>query len=129
MKKYLIKKGLRPKFDIKKVVKIDKVLSLDEFLRVAKTYIRYEEKLYADNLNKKKKRKEDPHVDAFKKPLQDKKKEGKPIREGKELVGRFAEYTFLAVSREKKLAEIVFANMKEAGIKYPKTTTSKACAE
>jgi hypothetical protein len=127
MKKCLIKKGLRQKTDIKKVVNIDEVRSLKEFLRVSKTYIRYEEKLYTDNLNKT--RKEYPHVESCIKPLQDKKKEGKPIREGKELVGRFAEYTSLAVSREKILAEIVYANMKEVGIKFPKATASKACAE
>ena len=126
MKRYLIGKGLRAGTDMKKAVQLDQPKTLNEFLMIAKTYIRYEEQLYADNLNKN--RKEDPSEQP-KKPLQEKKKEGKSSREGKIHVGRFTEYTPLATSREKILAEIASADMKESGIKFPKPSTTKPGAD
>jgi len=67
MKKYLIAKGLRPDTDMKKVVLFDRPRTLNEFLAIAKTYIRYEEELYTDSLNKS--RKEKSAVESFKKPF------------------------------------------------------------
>jgi len=55
MKRYLIAKDLRVDTDVKKVVQLDRSRTLSEFLAIAKTYIRYEE-LYADNLNKSRKK-------------------------------------------------------------------------
>lgn len=88
-------------------------MTLNEFLATAKTYIRYEEELYADILNKS--RKEDPVGESSKMLFQEKKKEGIPAQEGKRPVGRFMEYTPLAMSWEKILAEIIIADLKEAG--------------
>ena len=105
MKWYLIAKGLREGTDVKKVVRLDHPRTLTEFLEIAKIYIRYEDKLYADSLNKSKK--EEPAVESSKKTFHEKKKEGKIAREGKGLNGRFTEYTPLAMSREKMLAKIV----------------------
>jgi hypothetical protein len=68
---------------------------------IAKTYITYEKQLYVGIINKT--RKEGPQVS--KNPFQERKKEGNP-REGKGPVRHFVEYTPLAVSREKILAEI-----------------------
>jgi len=56
-----------------------------------KTFIRYEEEVYADSLNKA--RKEEPAAESSRKPFHEKKKEGKTPREGKGPGGRFTEYT------------------------------------
>jgi len=58
MKRYLIAKGLREGTDVKKVVRLDRPRTLNEFLAIAKIYIAYEEELYASSLNKS--RKEEP---------------------------------------------------------------------
>jgi len=85
MKQYLITKGLREGTDVKKVVRLDRPRTLNEFLTIAKIYITYEDELYEDNLNKP--RKEEPAVESSRKPFQEKKKEGKEVREGKHPVG------------------------------------------
>jgi hypothetical protein len=61
-KRYLIAKGLREGIDVKKVILLDRPRTLNEFLAIAKIYIRYEEELYADSLNKSKK--EDPAAES-----------------------------------------------------------------
>jgi hypothetical protein len=114
MKRYLIAKCLCEGTDVKKAVRLDRPRTLNEFLAIAKIYIAYEEELYADNLNKSRK---DEHVAEFsKKPFHEKKKEGKAAREGKRPNGHFTEYTPLAMSREKILAEIAVADLTEAGV-------------
>jgi hypothetical protein len=118
MKRYLIAKGLREGTDVKKVVRLDRPRTLNEFLAIAKIYIAYEEELYADSLNKS--RKEEPAAEAFEKPFHKKKKEGKAAQESKRPNGHFAEYTPLVMPREKILAEIAVADLNEAGIKPPK---------
>jgi len=123
MKRYLIAKGLRKGTDVKKVVRIDRPRTLNEFLAIAKIYIAYEEELYADNLNKT--RKEEPAAESSKKPFHEKKKEGKVTREGKGPNGRFTEYTTLALSREKILAKIAVADLAEAGVKPPKAPSQE----
>jgi len=45
MKQYLITKGLREGTDVKKVVRLDRPRTLNEFLAIAKIYITYEEEL------------------------------------------------------------------------------------
>jgi hypothetical protein len=118
MKRYLITKGLREGTDVKKAVRLDRPRTLNEFLAIAKIYIAYEEELYADSLNKS--RKEEPAVESSKKPFHEKKKEGKAARESKRLNSHFTEYTPLAMSREKILAEIAVADLAEADINPPK---------
>jgi hypothetical protein len=81
MKQHLIPKGLREGTDVKKVVRLDRSRTLNEFLAIAKIYIAYEEELYADILNKS--RKEEPAAESSKNPFHEKKKEGKVAREGK----------------------------------------------
>jgi len=78
MKQYLIIIGLREGTDFKKAVWLGRPRTFNEFLAIAKIYIRYEEELYADNLNKS--RKEELAVESSRKPFQDKKKEGKVTR-------------------------------------------------
>ena len=97
--------------------------TLNEFLAIAKIYIAYEEELYADNLNKS--RKEEPVAESSKKPFHEKKKEGRVTREGKRPNGHFTEYTPLAMSREKILAEIAVADLTEAGVKPPKVPSQE----
>jgi len=94
MKKYLIAKGLHPGTYMKKAVQPDHPMTLNEFRAIAKTYIRYEEELYADNLNKS--NKEEYVAESFKKPFHEKKKEGKPACKGKGPIGRLTEYTPLS---------------------------------
>jgi len=67
MKQYLIAKGLREGTDVKKVVRLDCPRTFNTFLAIAKLYIRYEEDLYADSLNKT--RKEEPAAESSKKPF------------------------------------------------------------
>jgi len=110
--------GLREGTNVKKVVRLDRPRTLNEFLTIAKIYVRYEEELYVDSLNKS--RKEEPAVESSRKPFQDKKKDGKVAREGKAPYGRFIEYTPLAMSTEKILAEIAVADLTEVGVKPPK---------
>jgi hypothetical protein len=107
MKRYLIAKGLRKGTDVKKAVRLDRLRTLNEFLSIAKIYIAYEEELYTDSLNKS--RKEEPAAESSKKTFHEKKKEGKAARESKRPNGHFTEYTPLATSREKILAEIAVA--------------------
>jgi hypothetical protein len=64
MKRYLIAKGLREGTNVKKAVRLDRQRPLNEFLAIAKIYIAYEEKLYADSLNKS--RKEEPAAESTK---------------------------------------------------------------
>jgi len=123
MKRYLIAKGLREGTGIKKAVRLDRPRTLNEFLAIEKIYIRYEEKLYANSLNKS--RKEEHAAESSKKPFHEKKKEGKLDREGKGPNGRFTEYTPLAMSREKVFAEIAIADMTGAGIKPPKAPSQE----
>jgi hypothetical protein len=99
MKQHLIPKGLREGTDVKKVVRLDRSRTLNEFLAIAKIYIAYEEELYADILNKS--RKEEPAAESSKNPFHEKKKEGKAAREGKRPNGHFTEYTPSAMAREK----------------------------
>jgi len=67
MKKHLIEKSLRPRTNIKKEVQLDQPKTINEFLRIAKIYIRYEGQLYTDNL--KKARKKDPQSESSKNPF------------------------------------------------------------
>ena len=123
MKRYLITKGMREGTDVKKAVRLDRPRTFNEFLAIAKIYITYEEELYADCLNKS--RKEEPAVESSKKPFHEKKREGKVTREGKRPNGHFTEYTPLAMSREKILAEIAVADLTEAGVKPPKAPSEE----
>jgi len=91
MKRYLITKGLREGTDVKKAVCFDRPETYNHLLAIVNTYIRYEEEVYADNLNKVKK--EEPAAESSKKPFHDKKREGKVACEGKRPEGRFTEYT------------------------------------
>jgi len=118
MNQYLIAKGLREGTHVKKVVRLDLPRTLNEFLEIAKIYIRYEEEMYANNL--KKSRKEKPAAESSKKPFHVKKKEGKVAREGKGPNGCFTDYTPLSITREKIFAEIVLADLNEVGVKPPK---------
>ena len=118
MKRYLIAKGLCEGTDVKKVVRLDHPRTLNEFLVIAKIYSRYEEELYANNLIKS--RKEELAAESSKNPFHEKKKEGKVAREGKGPNNCFTEYTPLAMSREKILAEIAVADLTETGVKPPK---------
>jgi len=123
MQRYLIAKGLHEGTDIKKVVRVGRPRTLNEFLAIAKIYIRYEEELYADSLNKS--RKEEPVAESFRNPFHDKKKGDKVAREGKPPNSRFTEYTPLAMSREKILTKIAVANLTEAGVKPPKASSQE----
>jgi len=123
MKWYLIAKGLREGTNVKKAVRLDRPRTLNEFLAIAKIYIAYEEELYADNLNKS--RKEEPAAESSKMPFHEKKMEEKVTREGKRPNGHFTEYTPLAMSREKILAEIAVADLTEAGVKPPKAPSQE----
>jgi len=123
MKRYLIAKGLREGTNVKKAVRLDHPRTLNEFLAITKIYIMYEEELYANNLNKS--RKEESAAESSKKPFQEKKKEAKLAREAKEPNGRFTEYTPLAMSMEKILAEIAVADLMEAGVKPPKAPSQE----
>jgi len=67
MKQYLITKGLHEGTNVKKAVRLDRPRTLIEFLAIAKIYIRYEEELYADNLNKT--GKEEPATESSRKPF------------------------------------------------------------
>jgi hypothetical protein len=79
--------------------------------------------LYGDSLNKSKK--EEPAAESSKKPFHEKKREGKLAREGKRPNSHFIEYTPLAMSREKILAEIAVADLTEAGVKPPKAPSQE----
>jgi len=92
MKQYLITKGLREGTYVKKAIRLDRPRTLNEFLAIAKIYITYEDELYADNLNKP--RKEEPVAESSRKPFQEKKKEGKAVREGKAPSARFVTTRF-----------------------------------
>jgi len=123
MKRYLIAKGLHECTDVKKVFRLDFSRNLNEFLAIANIYIRDEEELYADSLNKS--RKEEQAAESSRNPFHDKRKEVKVAREGKAPNGRFTEYTPLAMSREKILAEIAVANLTEVGVKLPKAPSQE----
>ncbi|KEH26820.1 hypothetical protein MTR_6g075360 [Medicago truncatula] len=123
MKQYLIAKGLCEGTNVKKVVFLDRPRTLNKFLVIAKIYIAYEEELYADNVNKS--RKEESAAESSKMPFHEKKKEGKATREGKRPNDYFTEYTPLAMSRKKILAEIVVADLTEADIKPPKAPSQE----
>jgi len=123
MKQYLITKGLREGTNIKKAVRLDRPRTLNEFLAILKIYIRYEEELYADNLNNT--RKEEPAAESSRKPFQEKKKEGKVVRESKAPSSRFTEYTPLAMSMEKIFDEIAVADLTEDGVKPPKAPSQE----
>ena len=123
IKQYHITKGLREGTDVKKVVRLDRPRTLNEFLAIAKIYIRYEEELYADSLNKT--RKKEPATESSKKPFPERKKEVKVVREGKTPSGRFTEYKPLVASREKIFAEIAVADLAEAGVKPPKAPSQE----
>jgi len=53
--------------DIKKKVQLDQPRTLNEFIWIAMTYIKYEEQLYIDNLNKA--MKEDRKDESLKNPF------------------------------------------------------------
>jgi len=82
----------------KKTIRLDRPRTLNEFLAIAKIYIKYEEELYADSLNKT--RKEEPVVESSIKPFQYKTKEGKVTREGKVPNGRFTYHQKLASNHQ-----------------------------
>jgi len=123
MKRYLIAKGLREGSDVKKAVRLDRPRTFTEFLAIVKIYISYEEELYEDNLIKS--RKEEPIVESSKKLFHEKKREDKVTREGKRPNSHFTEYTPLAMSREKILAEIAVADLTETGVKSPKAPSQE----
>jgi len=82
---------------------VDEPCFLNEFPRVTETYIKYEQKMYTDNL--KNSRKQDLQVESSHRSLMEKKNEGKPKKEGRLPIGGFDEYTPFAVSRDKILVE------------------------
>jgi hypothetical protein len=123
MKLYLIAKGLREETDVKKAVLLDRPRTLNEFLAIAEIYIAYKEALYAENL--KKVRKEEPVDESSKKPFHEKRKKGTAARESKRPSGHFSEYTPLAMSSEKILAEIAVADLAEVDIKPPKAPSQE----
>jgi len=123
MKQYLITKGLREGTNVKKAVRLDRPRTLNEFLAIAKIHITYEEELYADNLNKP--RKKEPGAESSRKPFQERKKEGKVVREGKAPSGHFTEYTPLAMSKEKIFVEFAVADLAEVGVKPPKAPSQE----
>jgi len=123
MKQYLITRGLHEGTHVKKAIRLDLSETYNQLLAIVKTYIRYEEKVYVVNLNKA--RKEEPAVESSKKPFHEKKKEGKTPHEGKGPGCRCTEYTPLAMSREKILAEISIAELREAGVKPPKAPSQE----
>jgi hypothetical protein len=67
MKQYLITRGLREGKNVKKVVRLDRPETYIKLLAIVKTYICYEEEVYADNLNKA--RKEEPVAESSRKPF------------------------------------------------------------
>jgi hypothetical protein len=67
MKQYLITRGLREGTNVKKVVRLDRPETYNQLLAIVKTYICYEEEVYADNLNKA--RKEEPVAESSRKPF------------------------------------------------------------
>jgi len=91
MKRYLITKGLCEGTNVKKAVHLDLPETFNQHLAIVKMYIRYEEEVYVENLNKI--MKEEPAVESSKNPFHNKKKEEKAAREGKRPDGRFTEYT------------------------------------
>ena len=113
MKQYLITRGLREGTDAKKVVRLDHPETYNQLLAIVKTYIHYEEVVYAKRLSKA--RKEEPATEFSRKPFHEKKKEGKAPREGKGPGGRFTEYIPLSISREEIFAEISVAELKGWG--------------
>lgn len=123
MKKHLIEKGLRPKTNIKKAVQLDQPITINEFLRISKFYIRYKGKMYTNNLNKE--RKEVHQHKSSENPFYEKNKEVKPSREGKRPIVYFDKYTPFEVSSEEISVKITSVDLKEAGIKYPKPFTQK----
>jgi hypothetical protein len=123
MKRYLIAKCLRQGAYVKNAIRLDRPRTLNEFLGIAKIYIAYEEELLVDCLNKSKK--EEHTTESSKKPFHERKKEGKVTREGERPNGHFIEYTPLAMSREKILAEIGVADLTEAGVKPPKAPSQE----
>ena len=118
MNQYLITRGLCEGTYMKKVVRLDRPETYNQLLAIVMTYIRYEEEVYADSLNKA--RKEEPAAESSRKPFNMKNKEGKAPRAGKGHGGRFNQYTPLAMSGEKILAEISVAELKDTWVKARK---------
>lgn len=79
MKLYLLERGLRPRINFRKANRVKDPRTLYEFLNFKKTYIRYEEKLSADDSRKS--RIMDPQVESFRRPYTDKHKEERPIND------------------------------------------------
>jgi hypothetical protein len=75
MKKYLITRGLCEGTNVKKAVRLDRPETYNQLLTIMKTYIRYEDEVYIDSLNKA--MKDQPAAESSKKPFHEKKKEGK----------------------------------------------------
>jgi len=67
MKQYRITRGLCEGTNIKKVVPLDRLETYNQLLAIVKTYIHYEEEVYADSLNKA--RKEEPVAKSSRKPF------------------------------------------------------------
>jgi hypothetical protein len=119
MKPYLMDRGLRPGSDFAKAVGIEEIRTLDTFLERAQKYIAYEEKQMAADVRKPK------HQDESGPSKRGSNNGKEKVREPKAPPSKFTSYTPLNAPRERILAEVLAAEFKKHGIRFPKQIPTK----
>ncbi|XP_058733300.1 uncharacterized protein LOC131604903 [Vicia villosa] len=129
MKRYLLERGLLPGSDFKKIIKIEKVRTMDALLLKAQAYIAFEE---GEVAVKKASRVNDTARSSsqdysLSRRGHEKRKDDKPrdTKEHRGPTGHFSDYTPLNISRERILAECKSTEFKNSRVKPPRPNPTK----
>ncbi|XP_058759628.1 uncharacterized protein LOC131632930 [Vicia villosa] len=128
MKKFLLERGLRPRSDFAKAVRIETPATMDEFFLKAQAYIQYEEKeaTHAVCNSRQEETSKNGRQDDSRQGT-DKKKDdkGRDPKDYKAPAGKFREYTPLNASRERILNECANAEFQTGKVRFPKTMPAR----
>ncbi|XP_058741468.1 uncharacterized protein LOC131613634 [Vicia villosa] len=128
MKKFLLERGLRPRFDFAKAVGIETPATLDKFFLKAQAYIQYEEKEATHAVRNSR------HEESSKNARQDESRRGtdkkkddksRDPKDYKTPAGKLREYTPLNASRERILNECANAEFQTGKVRFPKSMPAR----
>ncbi|GAU23378.1 hypothetical protein TSUD_334260 [Trifolium subterraneum] len=126
MKLYLLEEGLREGTKFQEAVGILEVETLDAFFELAQRYIKYEDKQKASEIRRPKNFEVGgPSSQREERRGDEKKREGRKVREAKPPKSQFTYHTPLNAPRDRILSEISNAEFKSAGIRFPKQLPAK----
>ncbi|XP_058726232.1 uncharacterized protein LOC131597555 [Vicia villosa] len=129
MKRYVLERGLLPRSDFKKAIKIEKVHTMNALLRKAQAFIAFEEgeaaAIKASRSSDAARNSSHDHSGLHR--GHEKRREDRPhdAKERRGPADRFSDYTPLNASREKILAECKNNDFKNSNVRPPKSNPTR----